>query len=83
MKKKLIVKIGTSTLTQGSNRISYGKIEDIARQIVLLKKDYNVILVSSGAIATAKQFVDINGFHKQVDSKQAMAAIGQPVYEIH
>ncbi|MBS3115975.1 glutamate 5-kinase [Candidatus Woesearchaeota archaeon] len=78
MKKKLIVKIGTSTLTQGSNRISYGKIEDIARQIVLLKKDYNVILVSSGAIATAKQFVDINGFHKQVDSKQAMAAIGQP-----
>jgi len=78
MKKKLIVKIGTSTLTLGTNRISQGKIEDIARQIVVLKKNYDIILISSGAIATAKQFVEINGFHKQVDSKQAMAAIGQP-----
>jgi glutamate 5-kinase len=78
MKKKLIIKIGTSTLTAGSNRISYAKIEDLARQILVLKKDYDIVLVSSGAIATAKQFVDINGDHKYLDSKQAMAAIGQP-----
>ncbi len=78
MKKKLILKIGTSTLTAGTNRISYAKIEDIARQIVMLKKDYDIVLVSSGAIATAKQFVDIAGYNKYIDSKQAMAAIGQP-----
>ncbi len=78
MKKRLVIKIGTSTLTLGTNRISQGKIEDIARQIVILKKDYDVVVVSSGAIATAKQFVDINGSNKQVDSKQAMSAIGQP-----
>lgn len=78
MKKKLIIKIGTSTLTAGTNRISYAKIEDLARQIVHLKKDFDIVLVSSGAIATAKQFVDINGDHKYLDSKQAMAAIGQP-----
>ncbi len=77
-KKKLILKIGTSTLTAGTNKISLEKIRDIARQVVKLKKTYNVVLVSSGAIATAKQFIKIDGYLKDVDSKQAMAAIGQP-----
>lgn len=77
MKKKLIIKIGTSTLTAGTNRISFAVIESMARQIVELKKEYEVVVVSSGAIATARQFIEINGFHRNVDSKQAMAAIGQ------
>lgn len=77
MKKKLIIKIGTSTLTAGTNRISFAVIESLARQIVELKKEYDIVVVSSGAIATARQFVEIKGFKKQVDSKQAMAAIGQ------
>lgn len=77
MKKRLIIKIGTSTLTAGTNRISFAVIESLARQIVELKKEYDIVIVSSGAIATARQFVEINGSIKQVDSKQAMAAIGQ------
>jgi len=77
MKKKIVLKIGSSTLTNGTDRISYGKIEDIARQIVILKEKYEIILVSSGAIATAKQFIDIDGYDEKVDSKQAMSAIGQ------
>ena len=78
MKKKIVIKIGTSTLTSGSNRISHAKIEDLARQIVQLKNVYDVIIVSSGAIAAAKQFVDLSGHTEYADSKQAMAAIGQP-----
>ena len=77
MKKKLIIKVGTSTLTAGTNRISFAVIEGLARQIVELKEEYDIAIVSSGAIATARQFVEINGFTKQVDSKQALAAIGQ------
>lgn len=77
MKKKLIIKIGTSTLTAGTNRISFAVIEGLARQIVELKKEYDIVIVSSGAIATARQFVEINGNNKRVDSKQALAAIGQ------
>jgi glutamate 5-kinase len=73
MKKKLIIKIGTSTLTAGTNRISFAVIESLARQIVELKKDYEIVIVSSGAIATARQFVEISGSNKRVDSKQAMA----------
>ncbi len=78
MKSKIVVKIGTSTLTAGTNKISRGKIEDIARQIENLKDRYDIILVSSGAIATARQFVNLQTWDNIVKSKQALSAIGQP-----
>ena len=79
MKKRLVLKIGTSTLTGGTKLISRGKVEDIGRQILALRGEYEIVLVSSGAIATAKQFVNISDPEKLVASKQAMAAIGQPL----
>jgi glutamate 5-kinase len=79
MKKRLVLKIGTSTLTNGTKLISRGKVEDIGRQILALRGEYEIVLVSSGAIAAAKQFVNINDPEKLVASKQAMAAIGQPL----
>lgn len=79
MKKKLVLKIGTSTLTSGTKLISRGKIEDIGRQILELQDRYDIILVSSGAIAAAKQYINIKDAGKPVESKQAMAAIGQPL----
>lgn len=79
MKKKLVLKIGTSTLTNGTRLISRGKIEDIGRQILKLREDYDIVLVSSGAIATAKQYININDAGRLIESKQAMAAIGQPL----
>lgn len=75
-KKRIILKIGTSTLTQGSNRISRGKIEDIAIQIKALTPEYEIILVSSGAIAAARQFVPMD-IGARMEVKQALAAIGQ------
>jgi glutamate 5-kinase len=79
MKKKLVLKIGTSTLTNGTKLISRGKIEDIGRQILELREVYDIVLVSSGAIATAKQYINIKDAGRAVESKQAMAAIGQPL----
>lgn len=78
MKKKLVLKIGSSTLTNGTKLISRGKIEDIGRQILALREEYDIVLVSSGAIATARQFINIK-MSKLVESKQALAAIGQPL----
>ena len=77
-KKKLILKIGSSTLTAGTDRISYAKIEDVARQIIQLREKFDVVIVSSGAIATARQVVDIQRDGLPLESKQALAAIGQP-----
>jgi glutamate 5-kinase len=75
-KKRLIIKIGTTTLTQGLKKISRGKLEDIANQIKILQNEYEIIVVSSGAIAAAKQFVELNK-GKSIEVKQALAAIGQ------
>lgn len=79
MKKRLVLKIGTSTLTNGTKLISRGKVEDIGRQILALREEYDIVLVSSGAIAAAKQRINIIDPGKLVESKQAMAAIGQPL----
>lgn len=78
MKKKIVLKLGTSTLTAGTGSISRGKIEDIARQIVKLRDEYDIILVSSGAIATARQMVTLSRWKDAVESRQALSAIGQP-----
>ena len=79
MKKRLVLKIGTSTLTNGTRLISRGKIEDIGRQILALGDEFDIVLVSSGAIAAAKQHINIKDAGKPIESKQAMAAIGQPL----
>ncbi len=78
MKQRIVIKIGSSTLTSGTTRISYAKIEDLARQILTLRTSYDIVIVSSGAIAAARQYVDLSGRTNYADSKQAMAAIGQP-----
>jgi glutamate 5-kinase len=77
-KKRILLKVGSNTLTKETNNISRGKIEDIANQIAKLKDTCEFIIVSSGAIAVAKQFVKLESKHEEVFVKQALASIGQP-----
>ena len=77
-KQRILLKIGSNTLTKETNNISRGKIEDIANQIAVLRETYDFILVSSGAIAVAKQFVKLESKQEDVFVKQALASIGQP-----
>ena len=77
-KKRVLLKIGTNTLTKETNQISRGKIEDIGRQIAEMNDDYEFVIVSSGAIAVAKQFVKLDSSGREINVKQALAAIGQP-----
>jgi len=77
-KKRILLKIGSNVLTKETNHISRGKLEDIACQIADLKDDYEFVIVSSGAIAVAKQFVQLESNGKEIYVKQALASIGQP-----
>ncbi|MCL7753381.1 glutamate 5-kinase [Polaribacter sp. Z022] len=77
-KKRILLKVGSNTLTKETNNISRGKIEDIANQIAKLKDTCEFIIVSSGAIAVAKQFVKLESKQEDVFVKQALASIGQP-----
>jgi len=77
-KKRILLKLGSNTLTKETDHISRGKIEDIGMQIAVLQDEYEFIIVSSGAIAAAKQFVKLDHHDKDVFVKQALASIGQP-----
>lgn len=77
-KKRILLKIGSNTLTRETDQISRGKIEDIARQIAALEDEYEFVLISSGAVAVAKQFVNLERSGENIDVKQALASIGQP-----
>lgn len=77
-KKRILLKIGSNVLTKETNHISRGKIEDIACQIAHLKNNYEFVIVSSGAIAVAKQFVKLESSGREIYVKQALASIGQP-----
>jgi glutamate 5-kinase len=79
MKKRLIVvKVGTSSLTNEDGSISSLKIENLTRQLCQLKNEgQSIILVSSGAIAAGFGRL---GFAKRptgIADKQAAAAVGQ------
>jgi len=77
-KKRILLKVGSNTLTKETDNISRGKIEDIANQIAKLKDSCEFVIVSSGAIAVAKQFVKLESKKSEVFVKQALASIGQP-----
>lgn len=77
-KRRILLKVGSNTLTKETDNISRGKIEDIANQIAKLNDTYEFIIVSSGAIAVAKQFVKLESKQSEIFVKQALASIGQP-----
>lgn len=75
--KRIVVKIGSSTMTHGTGKLNLFRLETLARVLSDLKNEgREIILVSSGAVqaGTAK----IN-FHRPTCTreKQALAAIGQ------
>jgi glutamate 5-kinase len=77
-KQRILLKIGSNTLTRETDQLSRGKVEDIGRQVAHLRDTHEFIIVSSGAIAAAKQFVKLEHNGPDITVKQALAAIGQP-----
>ena len=50
--KRLVVKIGSSTLTTGEGRVDYAYLENLADQVRHVRDaGWQVVIVSSGAIA--------------------------------
>lgn len=78
-KKRIVVKIGSSSLTHPeTNGIDLYKLEKLVRILTDIKNQgKDVILVSSGAIAVGKQSTGLSGKNLTLSEKQACAAIGQ------
>ncbi|MCY7190920.1 glutamate 5-kinase [Streptococcus gallolyticus] len=71
--RKLVIKIGTSTLTDISGRHKIAVFEKLAHVISAIHDlGYEVVLVSSGAVAVGRHQLAAD-----IASKQAAAAVGQ------
>jgi len=79
--KRLVVKIGSSTLTTAQGKIDLDYIESLAAQVEHVRaKGWQVIIVSSGAIACGLERLGIEKRPSDVPSLQAAASVGQPAF---
>jgi len=77
--KRIVIKIGTNTLTKGQS-IDSDYIEQTASQVcALLQAGKQVIIVTSGAIGMGAGQLNLAGRVKGMKIRQACAAIGQPL----
>ncbi|OFI05347.1 glutamate 5-kinase 1 [Clostridium acetireducens DSM 10703] len=78
--KRVVVKIGTSTLTYSNGLLNLNRIELLVRQLSdLHNRGIEIILVSSGAIGAGIGKLGLNSKPKTIPEKQAAAAIGQGI----
>jgi len=79
MRKKhiLVIKFGSSTITDSKGDINEHRIVEIARQVAVLQKQYHIVLVSSGAVAAGRKFIP--GYAGKLSERKAAAAIGNPL----
>ena len=74
----IVVKIGTSTLTSGTNKITPPLVVELARQIAHIQDTgHQVILVSSGAMAAGREKLGYPQLPKGLPAKQMLSAVGQ------
>jgi glutamate 5-kinase len=77
-KKRIVVKIGSSSLTNDRGVIDEGKLIDHVGAIVELRKEgHEVLLVSSGAVAAGFKGLGYPAKPTTLKGKQASAAVGQ------
>ncbi len=76
--KRVVVKVGTSTLTHSSGHLNLKQIDHLAMVISDIKNSgKDVVLVSSGAITAGVNKLGLKSRPKDVKGKQAAASVGQ------
>ncbi|NLY44059.1 MAG: glutamate 5-kinase [Clostridiaceae bacterium] len=76
--KRIIVKVGTSTLTHSNGKLNLKRIECLVRVLSDLKNEgKEVILVTSGAIGVGVGKLGLSERPRTTREKQAIAAVGQ------
>ncbi len=78
-KKRIVIKIGTSSLTHSeTGRLNLRKLEVLVREISdLHNQGKDIVLVSSGAIGVGAAALGLDGKPAELEKKQACAAVGQ------
>ena len=76
--KRIVVKVGTSTLTHRTGRLNIRRVEQLVKTLAdIYNAGHEVILVSSGAIGLGMGKLGLRERPKDTPGKQACAAVGQ------
>jgi glutamate 5-kinase len=77
--RRIVIKVGTSTVTGMDSQLCQERVEPIARSIAdLMKAGRQVVLVSSGAVGLGRGWLGLDRSRPEdLVTKQACAAVGQ------
>jgi glutamate 5-kinase len=76
--RRIVVKLGTSVLTDGTDWLSRPRMVDLVRQMAELRlREVEVILVSSGAVFAGREALGFPKVGRHIPLKQVLAAVGQ------
>lgn len=73
---RIVVKVGSAVLTQDGD-IALERMQNLVDFLVKLKKENEVILVSSGAVSAGFTLLPLD--RSIIQNKQALASLGQPI----
>ena len=77
-KKRVVVKLGSSTLTHRTGRLNIRRVEQLVKNLADLQNaGHELIIVSSGSIALGVAKLGLMERPKDTPMKQACAAVGQ------
>lgn len=77
-KKRILIKFGSSSLSNSNGGLSNVKLNAYVKMIANLKnKGHEIIIVSSGAVAAGFKLLGYTNRPSTVEGKQAAAAVGQ------
>lgn len=76
--KRLVVKVGSNVITGTDGLIDQARIEHLVEEIVQLKQSgTEVVLVSSGAVASGRSLISTQHIKDTVSARQLLASVGQ------
>src|SRR5690554_3459031 len=76
--KKIAIKIGSNVLTQADGTIDIESLSNLVNQMaVLYSKGIELVLISSGAVASGRSILNVSKKMDVVDQRQLFSAVGQ------
>ena len=76
--QRIVIKIGSNVLTQADGLPDQARIAKLVEQIAAIKRQgIEVILVSSGAVASGRSLIKVAEKADAVAARQLLASIGQ------
>ncbi len=78
MRKRVVVKVGSNVLTTTEGKLNVTRMSSLVDQIAWLRKrNYEVVLVSSGAVAAGRKEITVDHLLDSVEQRQLFSALGQ------